>query len=216
MIGRITMDVWMLEMNRLMIDNRMKSYLLEKYVDDADLIMENIPMGSRWDGRAITIKEEDKMEDIQAGRTREEVTMKAWGNMASSVVPGLTFTVDYPAMNENGKVPVLDFQLWKERTEDKDTGKVTENIKYEFYEKKVSNQKVLERDSAIPHKMLLSSMTQEGVRRLCNSSADLDNKDKCRILTDFMGKLRNSGYSTNMRKEILQAAVNTYRKKGEG
>ena len=40
--------------------------------------------------------------------------MKAWGTMASSVILGLVFTVDYPDNHDNKRVPVLDFELWCE------------------------------------------------------------------------------------------------------
>ena len=49
-IGRISMDVWMTKMTSLMINNEMKTYLLEKYVDDCNTLLENLAPGSRWDG----------------------------------------------------------------------------------------------------------------------------------------------------------------------
>ena len=115
---------------------------------------------------------EDKaVEDREAGRSKEEVTMTAWGQMASSIIPGLNFTVDYPSNNHNHKVPMLDFKLWADEEMDpSNPGQTRQSLKYQFYEKPMSNPKVLDMGSAMPHKMKISSMTQVGVRRLVNCS----------------------------------------------
>ena len=212
-IGRISMDVWTLEMRRLMEDNRIKAYLFEKYVDDSEIIMENLPPGSRWDGQKITATTNDAEQDAKDGKTSDQVSMDAWGAMASSVIPGLVFTVDHAANHANGRVPVLDFELWCEEKEDESNpGCKKKTVKYSFYEKEVTNPKVMDRDSAFPHRMMLATMSQEGVRRLANMSRDLSNKDKCDVLSAYMQKLKRSGYSEALRREILNAAVKTYRK----
>ena len=153
--------------------------------------------------------------------------MEAWGKMASSVVPGLVFTVDYPKKHDNEKVPMLDFMVWKQRCasdqdENDDQGtsdkidkneKCKETVRYEFYEKPVANNLVMMRESAMPHKMMVASMVQEGVRRLANSHRSLEDKHKCKILGRYMAKLKMSGYSLGLRKEILTSAVQTQRKR---
>ena len=48
---------------------------------------------------------------------------------------------------------------------------------------------------------------------MCNTSRELDCAHKCKILTDYMQKLRASGYSAGLRADILQAAVVTFRRK---
>ena len=88
-----------------------------------------------------------------------------------------------------------------------------QTVLYEFYEKPGANPKVMERDSAMPHRMMLASMTQEGVRRLANCSRTLPVEAKNDILGKFMVKLQKSGYSQSLRGEILRAAVRTHRKR---
>ena len=207
LIGRITMDSWMIQMSKRMLDNRMKDYLFEKYVDDSEIILENLETGSRWDEelKKITVSQEDAEDDISNNRTQEEITMNAWGSMASTIVPGLVFTVDHPANHSNGRVPVLDVELWREKVADPNNpGMTKEKIRYSYYEKEVANQKVMDRESAIP---------QECVRRLHNMSRDLPDVDKCEVLAAFIRKLQKSGYSQGLRREILQAGVTTYRNK---
>ena len=110
-IGRISMDHWRVSTAALMAENKMTCYLLEKYVDDSELVTENLPMGTRWDGTRLVTTEDKAYEDIDAGKSKEEVIMSAWGAMASSIIPGLQFTVDYPNSSNNNKVPMLDFSL---------------------------------------------------------------------------------------------------------
>ena len=116
---------------------------------------------------------EAEAEDKALGRTKDEVTMNAWGVMASSIIPGLQFTVDHSGKHDGGTVPMLDFKVWREKVHNEDNpGTTKEKIMYSFYEKDSSNPKVLDRKSAIPHKMMMSTMVQEGVRRLLNTSND--------------------------------------------
>ena len=124
------------------------------------------------------------------------------------------FTVDHSANHPNGRVPVLDVELWREKIPDPDIpGATKEKIRYSYFEKEVANPKVMDRESVIPHRMMMSSMTQECVRRLHNMSRDLPDQDKCVVLSAFMRKLQKSGYSLALRCEILQAGVRTFRNK---
>ena len=215
-IAKITMDSWKWKMTEMMEENKMKPFLLEKYVDDSEIIIENIPMVSRWDDniRKIVTTEETAAEDREAGRTNDEVTMKAWGSMTSCIIPGITFTVDYPDNNANGKVPMLDFMLWKEREDNPENpGEMRECLKYSFYEKPATNPKVMDAESAMPQGMKIATLTQEGVHRLCNSSRELPNSNKCEILTCYMRKLQRSGYGVKSTTNILQGAIKTFRRK---
>ena len=130
-----TMDAWKVKMTDLMVENDITCYLLEKYVDDSEVIVENVPVGTRWDNdsRKLLCTDEAVEEDNVEDKSREEITMRAWGEMASSLIPGVKFTIDYPANNTNGKVPMLDFMLWKESEDDpRNPGQMRECLKYCF------------------------------------------------------------------------------------
>ena len=213
-IGRVTMDVWRYSMQNLMKENNLTQYLLEKYVDDAEILCENLPLGTRWDGERMTTTPETEAVDRAGDRKRDEITMAAWGEMASTVIPGLKFTTDCASNNSNGRVPMLDFELWcdqEQHPEDPDT--IVQTVKYNFYEKAMTNPEVMNEISAMPHKMKMATLTQEGVRRLCNTSRSLPSKEKCKTLSKYMNKLRKSGYSQKIRTDILEAAVKTFRRK---
>ena len=213
-VGRITMDSWRSQIRVLMNENAMVTYLLEKYVDDTEVVVENVEVGTRWDGRALVISPESAQEDLDLRRSREEITMGAWASMASSVIPGLSFTMDYPANNNNSRMPMLDFELWREKEPDPcKPGELRESLRYNFFEKKVTNPRVMDKSSAMPHSMKMATLMQEGVRRLCNSSRELPHQERCATLSLYMRKLQLSGYNTKLRSDILQAAVTTFRRK---
>ena len=73
-IGRITMDVWLGLVRDLMNENMMVTYMIEKYVDDVNQILENLPMGTRWDSstRKMVTTEEAADDDRKAGYLRIE------------------------------------------------------------------------------------------------------------------------------------------------
>ena len=213
-VGRITMDSWRTQMKALMKEHSMITYLLEKYVDDTEVVVENLEAGTRWEDGKLSTSPRTAAEDLASGRSKEEITMEAWAGMASSIIPGLKFTTDFPANNSNGWVPMLDFELWKVEEQDPNSPGVTRQaLRYNFFEKKVTNPRVMGKSSAMPHSMKMATLTQEGVRRLCNTSRELEPEEKCRTLSLYMRKLQLSGYSTKLRADILQAAVVTFRRK---
>ena len=80
---------------------------------------------------------------------------------ASKIMPGLDFTVDSPEENEDGKCPVLDFKVWKEKRED---GSI--KIRHTFYEKKVMSLLVFHSKGAFSWRSKIVTHSMEVVRRL--------------------------------------------------
>ena len=193
-VGRICMDSCRGTMRCLLKENEVVSYLLEKYVDNAKVVMEAMEPGTHWDRSRLTVSPVAVKEDISSGRKADHITMTAWGKMASSIVLGLMFTMDNCSKNTSGAVAMLDFQLWKEREEDLDSsGMFRESLRYTFFEKEMVNPKVLDAALSMPHRVKIALVTQEGVRCLTNISKELKNKDRCMVLTRFMKKLQITG-----------------------
>ena len=121
-------------MKRLMTENRMTLYLHDKYVDIVEVVAENVPLGTRWNGVCLAVTPETAKEDLELGKHRDQITMEAWGDMASSVIPGVEFTVKYASKSLAGTLAMLDFQLWKESVPDPETpGATMESLRYKFY-----------------------------------------------------------------------------------
>ena len=62
-------------------------------------------------------------------------------------------------------------------------------------------------DSAMPIKVKRSSLGQEEIRRLRNTSREMPRKVKAHILSEFSHKLMLSGYDKKLRLDIIQSAL---------
>ena len=104
-------------------------------------------------------------------------------------------------MNETKMMPVLDLQVrWEEDT-----------ILFKFYEKSMSSQFVIHRDSALCWTVKKISLAGEVCRRYLNTSPCLVEQGEVGELVDkFRHKLLLSGYSQKEREIIVSEGVSRY------
>ena len=117
------------------------------------------------------------------GVPEDERTMEELRKIANTIFKCVQFTTECPSGQENGKVPVLDLQLYVG-----DDGLV----KHEHYEKPCTNAFVLPATSAHSKKMRMSVLVEEGLRRLRNCSRGLDACVRRRVMTAWAMKLKRS------------------------
>ena len=136
-------------------------YLMKIYVDDCNLAMEALPLGSRLvDGEVKIIEEEiDKDKDIPDDIRTSNIIV----DIANSICHFIKLTVDSPSRNETGWMPLLDLKVQVQQNQ----------IFYEFYKKKVSNPLLMLNQSAMPSKVKRASLTQEALRRLRNTKREI-------------------------------------------
>ena len=84
-------------------------------------------------------------------------------------------------------------------------------ILYKFYEKPVTSPVLLQAASAMNERTKRAILTQEGVRRLINTSLDYGKEVRDEIMSNYMQKLFNSGYNQQFRSEILLSVMKAYR-----
>ena len=139
-----------------------KTYFLKYYVDDGNLALEAFPLGARLVNGSIII-DNDKIESDRAipdDRRTAEIVLE----IANSVTDTIKLTIDFPSNNEDGWIPNLDIQA-----------RVNNNrIEYKFFKKKMSNHLTILERSAIPERVKRCSHTQEIIRRLRNTSRDIE------------------------------------------
>ena len=85
-------------------------------------------------------------------------------------------------------------------------------VDFEFFEKPTRNKKVILENSALPANQKRTILTQECLRRLLNTKIELGEDVRKEHLNNFMLKLKNSGYNTKFRTEILDSALLAYEK----
>ena len=89
---------------------------------------------------------------------------------------------------------------------------VVHQVRFEFYSKPMASQQVMTEASAAPLAQKRTVLTQEGIRIFLNCSVELPWSVKSKHLSNYMQKLKNSGYGFTFRKEILLSLLNGYRK----
>ena len=122
-------------------------------------------------------------------------------DVANSVDPMLSFTFDTTTLNDDRKVPVLDLKVSLDENW---------NVLHEFYEKRTKNPRVILATSALSWRSKRTIMTQEAIRRLRNTNCGEAAQNF--HLTNFMAKLKSSGYSEKFRHEIVMSAKQAYSK----
>ena len=211
-VARLVMDSWARLFLSTLDLNNIKVHLFKKYVDDVNLAMSLTRPGVAWerdpDGpwRLVWTQEREDR-DLKEGTdttTNRERTMGLMREMASTLVQGICFTVDLPARYTEGKVPMLDLQVWTER---RNQGMV---IRHTFYEKQVTSPLVFHNRGACPTKQKVIILAEEVKRRLYNQDKDHRVKDRLRDLTTFTQKMIDSGYGKDLRREILKAGIKRY------
>ena len=103
-------------------------------------------------------------------------------------------------MFDGGHLPTLDFECWKEN----------ERILYSFYQKEVSKKTMIDRKSALGENTKVASLTQNLMRRMKNTSEDVDNSVRVSIVNAFSSQIKASGYSDDQNAKIVKAGLTGY------
>ena len=178
--------------------------LYMRFKDDTTIVTKALERGSKFENGKIVIDEDKKKLDEE--KSADEVTIEVIKEIAESIDDMIEFTVDFPSNKHKcGKLPILDIQVCVNKNKEN-------RIDYEFYEKPTKHNKVVLSDSAISSKQKRTILTQECLRRLRNTKIELGRDVQIKYLNQFMLKLKNSGYSTQYRKEILDSAEKAFEK----
>ena len=212
-VARLVMKFWEKKFLELVKENLITIYLLAWYVDDVNLLVKALEMGWRWTGQKLEWKEEWRNEDLESNMMSDVRTMKELRKMSDSILDFVQFEEVSASQCPGGKVPMLDFQLWKEEQKVKVEGKgeiLKTSIKFEFYEKKVACNTVIMESSAMPKRTKISTLSQEIIRRMKNTSRNISNERRNEILSEFMKKMKRSGYNAKTRREVLISGMKGY------
>ena len=134
--------------------------------------------------------------------SQTELTAKLFCAIANEIDPMVQFTYDVPELNPDGKLPVLDLKVFMSPENE---------VLHEFYEKPTKNSRVILASSALSWSQKRTILTQEALRRIRNTSPSLGDQVVNNHLSDFMLKLKESGYNAKFRREIILSAKNAYK-----
>ena len=211
-VARIVMDHWIRGFIHVIISAGVELHGIMKYVDDVNLVMAMLRIGTRWVDNTLEHRLGWEEEDMLANRTQEDVTMTAMRTAVDSIIPWLQFTSDEPGQHESATVPMLDLQVWVRhpRVED-ELG--FDTLGWSFYEKATSSDRVLRASSAYGWRSKIVTLTMEVFRRMRNTTRQATQRHRCQILEVFIRKLRMSGYVEKTVTGILRSGLQFYSRK---
>ena len=204
-VSRIVMASWDKQLSKLGGQTGWLVHLLKRYVDDVTAVLETLRLGVRWTVWGLSYKPEWEVEDRTEGLTHDQRTMREYQKMANTILPFIQVTFDTVDDHPSKTLPVLDLQCWTE-------GKV---VLHKYYEKPMSSKYCIMEASAMSQNVKWSSLSQEIIRRMKNTSRRVAHDVREGILTDFMLKLQRSGYTESFRKNVLISALKGYSKMKE-
>ena len=177
--------------------------LYKRFKDDITILLEKLENGTIYKNGKLEIDDNKKVLDEE--KDGEIVTMNVIREIANTIDPMIQFTIDTPGSHENKMLPILDIQACINSSEQN-------RLDYQFYEKPTKNKKVILFDSAIPSKQKRTILTQECLRRMRNTKVELGSEIQNKHLSEFMMKLKKSGYPSKYRIEILDSAQKAFEK----
>ena len=124
--------------------------------------------------------------------------------VGDTLVPGLRLTVDLPELHKSGKVPMLDIQVWLEQDQDHSI------IRHSFYQKPSTSPLVFHAGGAHNWRSKLITLVEELRRRYLHMDGRHSMEDKKEVISDYLQKLSDSGYTHPTRMEIVKSATLKY------
>ncbi len=86
---------------------------------------------------------------------------------------------------------------------------------HSYYEKPVTSKLVMMESTALPKHQKYTTLTQEVIRRMKNTSRVIPTQERVSILQKFLRKMEDSGYNKKMREDIIRAGLKGYFNKVE-
>ena len=210
--SKVVMGVWSVKVNKILVENNIQIWLASGYVDDMRYLTSSIREGVRWCDKEqkMVEKEEWRVEDTVRGENREQRTSREILKVMNSVYKNIQFTREICQDFRNGRLPTLDFTLWIEQGEGEKTG---DRVHYSFYEKELGSKFCIMEKGAMSEQMKRSTLSQEVIRRMVNTSEMVEQVERNKILEVFAEKMSRSGYSRKTIQEILVAGLKGYEAK---
>ena len=186
-VANIYICWWDRHLIQLMNDRNLKPIIYKRYVDDINLIIEDI---------------ENKYDN------NDKEVMRKVGELANTIEDNIKATYDYGSKYADGKLPMLDLKLWIGKDE-----KGYYKILHNHYTKEVSSKFLIHERSSHPENMKFNTLINEGLRILRNCNVNINWNDTKEHLQTFVHRMEFSGYNHEYRAKIMEAVFKKYDEK---
>ena len=174
----------------------LKVYMYFRYIDDLRIFLHPISEGWIW---GDTGWEYTGMTD---GRSATERTKQELAKSLNDVTDFIQFTTEGEEDFVDLFLPTLDFQ-----TQVQESG----TILYKFFSKPMANNITIQYGTGLAKNVIFSALRQELIRRMVNSSVELDWEERLSIVGDFVQLLINSGHRYPFIKSVTLQAITKYK-----
>ena len=184
-------------------------WLLTLYVDDQFVHGEETTPGLRYNKNTDTLEmsTEQYVEDKKVAGDERSIRLLA--SIGNSIDPDIQLTYDAPSMNTNGKMALLDTEVWLEQpSQTHARGK----IMFSHYRKPMASSLTVQANSALPLKQKITIMTQEIFRIKRNTHPDATTETWKHHCSEYMQRMKNSGWPAPIRKRVLKAGLVGWKK----
>ena len=141
-LARVVMNEWDEGWQELCDRNNIILRKGDCYMDDIRAFLKALRMGWRWVDGYLCFKKTWEEEDKKSGLSASRRTTLVLVAMMNDVFPFMNFTVELGEDFVNGKLPSLDINIWVEGM----------TILYEFFEKTMASNLMVEAGSALARK----------------------------------------------------------------
>ena len=203
-LARIVMNEWDAKWMEKMVDNNITIRKGTRYMDDLRVFLKALKAGWRWFQGGLWFCEEWKKQDLEAGKSSTRSTGDALLTSMNEIMDFLVFTLEIHEDFDDLMLPTLDTKLYME------DGKI---IQFEFYQKPMASNLVLQSDTALSENVKVSSLKEEVIRRLKHTSTRLDHSKRLETLEDLSQRMTNSGHSPKFIKRILINGITSFESK---
>ena len=240
--AKIVMHEWGTRMMKIFEENKIDVALAACYVDDTRFLTNVLEKGCRWDKKEkrFMYMEKWRQEDEEENQEDNIRHAREIKQAMNSIFKDIQFETEIPEDFANKRLPTLDFEMWlgpprvahtshlgqnhenpkrpvSSNIDDppKAVGNNAPKIYYTFYEKPMASPfSVMER-SALPENTKISTLTQDLVRRMLNTSELISQGERNLVIENYIIKLTRSGYSKVQFKRIVISGLKGYENKKE-
>ena len=171
-----------------------------RYMDDIRVWLHAIRLGWRWVDGELLYRKEWRLEEMSAGMTPLQKTAEVLKMIMNGICGWLSLTMETEEML-GGWLPTLDLEI---RVDD------LNKVIYRYYEKPMIPNMVLHKRSAMPESTRRSTLNQELIRRMVNTSEMVPIEERIEIIDKYATKLMNSEYPLDETRNIIIGGLKGY------
>ena len=187
------------QINNAMADIDFQLHMYMRYVDDCNIVCTALPTNSRLEKGKVVIDHSGNCGNDEPPDKRTAEIIK---EIANGICNFIEVEIDYPSAHNYKYMPILDIEVKMENNK----------VMYRYYRKKIANSMVVHFNSAMPRNMKRTTLSNEVLRILRNTSREAPVEVKTFLLSEFAGRMKDSGYPEKFRKEVIKSGWEGYEK----